>query len=286
MIYRIQHVTRFAYSRSVFLEPITVRLRPRVGPDQELVAYGLETDPAPAGRTAAYDVVGNAVEMLWFDGMSESLELTSRCTVRTLRENPFDFIIPDPSMAELPLSYPQDLQVALLAYRVAPEGPDPVSELADEAVRISGPDLLPFCETVTRMIHERVSVVIREEGDPLPPEATLRFAQASCRDLTVLWNDVCRRVGIATRFVSGYQEGDPDTEHRHLHAWAEAYIPGGGWRGWDPTLGLAVADRHIPLAAAPTPQGAAPTSGTFRGTGAVARMAAEIQLESDLNDRT
>jgi transglutaminase-like putative cysteine protease len=57
----------------------------------------------------------------------------------------------------------------------------------------------------------------------------------ACRDSGVLLIALCRSLGIPARFVSGYQENDPDTERQDLHAWCEAWIPGGGWRGFDPT---------------------------------------------------
>src|SRR5436853_629755 len=82
-----------------------------------------------------------------------------------------------------------------------------------------------------------------------------------------------RPKGIASRFVSGYQEGVSGLSERDLHAWAEVYLPGGGWRGYDPTLGLAVSDRHIAVAASRTSHGAAPITGTFRGTEATTQMA-------------
>ena len=75
---------------------------------------------------------------------------------------------------------------------------------------------------------------------------------------------VCRAVGLAARFVSGYQEGDLAQASHDLHAWAEVYVPGGGWRGFDPTLGLAVSDRHVAISAAVDPQQAAPVSGTLQ----------------------
>jgi transglutaminase-like putative cysteine protease len=72
-------------------------------------------------------------------------------------------------------------------------------------------------------------------------------------------------MNIPARFVSGYL-AEPDGSHdRQLHAWAEVYLPGAGWRGFDPTLGLAITDRHLAVAAGRTPANAAPIAGAFRG---------------------
>jgi transglutaminase-like putative cysteine protease len=94
--------------------------------------------------------------------------------------------------------------------------------------------------------------------------------------------EVCRAIGIAARFVSGYQEGDSIQQSRDLHAWVEVYLPGAGWRGYDPTLGLIVSDRHIPLAASAIPRYAAAVQGTVtpvaRGENAIAELQAQISL--------
>ena len=98
----------------------------------------------------------------------------------------------------------------------------------------------------------------------------------SCRDYAVLFMEVCRAMGIPARFVSGYQEGDTEQESRDLHAWAEVYLPGAGWRGYDPTLGLVVSDRHIPLAASAIPSYASAIEGL------VTPIKPEIKVNSQL----
>ncbi len=110
----------------------------------------------------------------------------------------------------------------------------------------------------------------------------MRFArkEGSCRDLAVLFIETCRSVGIAARFVSGYHTVQPWQGARQLHAWAEIFLPGAGWRGYDPSQGLAVADQHIAIAAGATPQLAAPVTGSFRGNGVQSSFTAEIEIRA------
>ena len=137
----------------------------------------------------------------------------------------------------------------------------------------------PFLSMLTSRIQEKSGLMLRRHGDPWPPSRTLTRGRGACRDLAVLMMDACRAMGLAARFVSGYQEGDPRRTERELHAWVEVYLPGAGWQGYDPACGLAVSDRHVALVAGATPRAAAPTSGTFRGTGAISTMRTDIRMK-------
>jgi transglutaminase-like putative cysteine protease len=63
-----------------------------------------------------------------------------------------------------------------------------------------------------------------------------------------------------------------------MHAWTEVYIPGGGWRGYDPSRGIAVSTGHLAVAASVFPQFATPISGRYRGPGG-ANMEITVSLQ-------
>jgi transglutaminase-like putative cysteine protease len=263
MRFSVAHTTRYQYDGRVHLEPHTFRLRPRQDGAQRLLRHSLEIAPAPAGRADLLDREGNVVTQAWFTGQVESLEVRSEFEVETLRQNPFDFLLAQ-SDRTLPGKEASGA-VADLARCVAAEARD---------------QTMPFLMSLTQTIHQRVRQVVRHEGDPKAPEGTLESAEGSCRDLAVLFCAACHAVGMTARFVSGYEREASLQEDGELHAWAEVYLDGGGWRGFDPSRGLAVADSHVAVAAAADPRVAAPISGTFRGS---ARSTMDFQIQMSVS---
>ena len=184
--------------------------------------------------------------------------------VETLRENPFDFLFAGQEFGE-------PLTSALTPYLTV----DASEAVAAFARRIGPRDTLAFLAELNRTIFDDFAHTIRDEGPAESPETTLALRSGTCRDLAVLYCAACRSLGIPARFVSGYEASQQ--ERRDMHAWAEVYLRGGGWRGYDPSQGLAVTTSHVAVAAAADPRLAAPASGTYRGT-AQARMEYRIEI--------
>lgn len=281
MRFEIAHTIRYTYSGPVFLEPQVIRLRPRADAVQELHAFQLSLDPAPAGRTENIGFEGNNSTSVWFCGRHRHLTLTAHSTVETLRHNPFEYIITDPGAARIPAVYTNSYPSTLQDYREPLHRSESLEHFAQQIRESSEGETLPFLAQLTSRLYEEFEFMHRREGDSYSPEETLKRKAGACRDLSVLFNEVCRTVGLAARFVSGYQKGDPDSDEREMHAWSEVYLPGGGWRGYDPTLGLAVADHHVALAAAIHPEHASPTTGAFRGTGITSEMEYEVDIKTE-----
>lgn len=278
MRFAIAHTTRYRYGRAIQLGPHVFRMRPRCDGTQRVLAHRLRVQPRPVGWSDCVDLDGNAVAQTWFDVTTDSLMVIGMFTVETLRTNPYDFLI-SPEMARLPVGYTADEDYAVARYRRRLAPNDAVDAFAQALRREVDAQTVPFLGTLARRIAERSRPAIRLEGEPHPPAQTLREGTGACRDLTVLFIDCCRAVGLAARFVSGYAGGPTARAQRYLHAWAEVYLPGAGWRGFDPLQGLAAAEQHVAVAASAEPNGAGPIEGALR-TGAVeSRMETDVRIE-------
>lgn len=285
MLISIQHSLRYDYDRPVTLDPLTLRLTPRQDTTQRLINHTISVMPTPEGQAWAIEQAGTSARTLWFSGQHRTLTIAVSSTVQTLRSNPFDAIITHAPARTLPVAYPEPVLHQLAPYLAACDSPEGLSAVRDWSNALADQashETLSFLTRLTQQIHADFHIINRPTGDPFPPAQTLEQRTGACRDVAILFIAACRCHGIAARFVSGYSlHHPPETTEHELHAWAEAYLPGTGWRGYDPSLGLAAADGHIPLASAPDHRLAAPTTGTFRSLGfAESTLTYNIQISA------
>ena len=279
MLLSIDHNTTYSYGKKVVLAPHTVRLRPRDGGAQMTHMFSLKTDPPEAGRSVNSDLDGNTTVTLWFTDELDRLAIDTHCVVETLRENPFDFIVSDIGFLDLPMQYPPEEKTALGPYlELGRKTAQTVSELRETIISKTGGKTTDFILSLCQHIHDNFPHVAREHGAPWPAERTLREKKGSCRDLVELFASVCRSAGLACRHVSGYTLSERRKKGDDLHAWAEVYIPGGGWRGYDPSSGFAVSDRHVAVASGATHGLIVPVSGSFYGDGAEAQLRFRVRV--------
>lgn len=280
MVCTIIHETRYVYGKPIFLEPQTIRLRPRCDSTQRLLEFTLEISPSPAGRAEILEPDGNTVTSVWFDTQQPHFLITSHSRVETLQSNPFDYLL-DAEAERLPGTYPPMLAERLTPYgRQYAVGPA-VANLVAEMLSKTRHETVPFLMALNNHLSASVQSVTRFSGDPLSPEETLSRREGACRDVTTLFMSACDTVGLATRFISGYHIAEVQDGRQELHAWAEVYLQGAGWRGYDPSLGLVVADRHVAVAAGPSHRHVRPVEGTFRGSGAPVEMTTSVRIEGD-----
>jgi transglutaminase-like putative cysteine protease len=260
---QVRHDSEYTYDHPVALGPQMLYLYPRMYPYQRLLRYDLTIDPIPSRVVRNVDVEGNVQQLAYFDHPTSYLNVRAEIELESEEFNSFDFVLFPFDTQRIPFRYPAQEQDLLNPYMERVGVSERVESWARQLAAQAGWQTTGFLIALNEAIRQ-FTYEVREMGAPYPPEQTLTLMCGSCRDYTTLFMAACRSVGIAARFVSGYLFGNPQQEHQ-LHAWAEVYLPGAGWRGFDPTQGTVVGNRHIFLTSTAKPELAAPISGTFQG---------------------
>ncbi len=279
--YDITHTTVYRYKEPVSFGEHRVMFRPRDSHDLRVLATDLRVSPEAIVRMIQ-DPHSNSVALV--QPLTSALELRIVCSFTIEHAHTNNLELPVSKAGEFfPFAYSPDERFDLEMY-LRPHHEDPQGELmawARQFIRTDGPtrtrDMLV---AMNEHIRNRVVYRSREEEGTQTPLVTLRLASGTCRDFSLLMMEAARRLGVATRFVSGYLY-DPalDTEATaeasetpgitqgagSTHAWLQAYLPGAGWVPFDPTNNLLGGNQLIRVGVARDPDQAAPVSGSWYG---------------------
>ena len=267
----LHHETHYRYERIVSLSPQTVRLRPAPHCRTPVRSYSLAIEPTEHFINWQQDPFGNFLARLVFREPTSFFRVTVDLIVDMVAINPFDFFV-EPSAQEFPFAYEPALKRDLRPFlETESAGPQLTNYL--RRIDRSRQESIAFLVDVNGMLQSDIKYLVRLEPGVQSCEETLTLGYGSCRDTAWLLVQLLRQAGLAARFVSGYLvqlasdappvdgPAGPSSDFTDLHAWAEVYIPGGGWIGLDPTSGLLAGEGHIPLAVTPDPLTAAPVTG-------------------------
>lgn len=285
-IFDIVHTTTYRYRKPVSFGPHRVMFRPRGSHDLRVLATDLQVSPA-ADVQMVQDVFSNSIALVQPQGDAEELRIT--CAFTLEHAGSFNLELP---MEQAALAYPFAYSVADrvdLEHYLRPQYADPDGVLQDWARQFlrdpqafiedgEGARLLGSREILVAMTHHikaTLAYAARDEEGTQPPVETLRLGSGSCRDFALLMMEAARRLGYASRFVSGYlydpaldpaqADGTAVVGAGATHAWVQVYLPGPGWVAFDPTNALFGGHHLIRVATARDPAQAAPVSGVWVG---------------------
>lgn len=265
--YKILHRTYYNFSGAVTLGPHYLRLRPREDHSLHIESSTLTITP-PATLLWHRDVEGNSVAMATFDEPANQLAVESEVFIQQYNEAPLDFLVADYAV-NYPFTYqPNDL-IILAPFMALPEQ-ETRTMLSEWITKFWQPNepiqTYTLLQRLGTHIHQTLTYRVREEPGVQTADQTLNSGTGSCRDFALLFMETARCLGLAARFVSGYLHAQPSAnDYGATHAWAEVYLPGAGWKGFDPTVGAMAGTDHFAVAVARLPESVPPIEGSFVG---------------------
>ena len=278
----ITHTTRYDYAEPVEFLTHKLHVRPREGHDIRIESSKLSIEPSYQIRWER-DIHGNSIALVDFLEKSQTLDIGSEVIVQHYAAQPLEFAL-DESALDYPFHYNPLEQIDLIPYEMAVFPQDyKILQKGLDVVCNPGKSMktTELLDTLNNAITSKFEYQMREEPGVQSPRETIELGSGSCRDFAALFIEACRVFGFASRFVSGYLlPSDNVDEHLATHAWAEVYLPGSGWRGFDSTSGSLVAGDHIAVAQHRHPEAIPPVSGSFLGkTGPLPTMSVNVGVK-------
>lgn len=269
------HRTVYRYQRAVERSTHNLRLAPVHDHLQRVLAHAVEVtvdgEPLPGANERQYeDVFGNRAQRLLVERPYTELAIESRSTVELLDCDPLGYR-PLRVRSSLPLPWMPWQRQVLQPFLLPPELPESeLNELLDYAmsfVKRNDSDLLETLLDINASIHREYAYRQGTTTLGTTPFEVYVNRHGVCQDFTNLFICLARLLGVPARYVCGYVYTGPTHEnHRQseaTHAWAQAYLPDVGWRGFDPTNGVLTQTDHVRVAVGRNYVDATPTSGTI-----------------------
>jgi transglutaminase-like putative cysteine protease len=264
---RIHHETTFAYDAPIFESTMELRMQPRT--DQCQRCLGFDVSILPEARPSRYtDFVGNTVHHFNIPSRHESLRLVATSVVEVAAVPPPPRVSADAWAALDALSDSAEHWDWLHPSHFARPS-EPLSRFAEELGLGRRDDPLTVLESMNQSLATAICYERGSTRVDSPIEECLSLRKGVCQDFAHVFIALARGLGIPTRYISGHLvhlgsdgavSGDGAT-----HAWAESFVPGAGWIGFDPSNRQGVGAGHVAVALGRDYADVPPTRGTFRG---------------------
>lgn len=273
MFYSIRHLTRFRYSSPVSESTMELRMQPRSEGLQRCLTFQVTVTPRTRVQTYR-DYLGNDVHHFDVPSAHRHLMIIAESTVDVapspvlpprLEKDAWQNLDAQLATGDFweMLSHSQFVQWTEAMEGFAADLRVPSAEEARQR------DPLELVMELNSALYQTIAYVPKSTRVDSPVDDSLQNRQGVCQDFSHIMLTLVRRMGIPCRYVSGYlfhKAGAPvRSAEGATHAWVDAYLPGIGWVGFDPTNNILASENHVRTSVGRDYADVPPTRGVFKG---------------------
>ena len=266
-LFKIQHITKYAYDRPVRESANQIKIFPYAYPQQELQSQKLVITSEPNVNLFA-DYWGNTVGWFMVNDPHKELIIESQLIVNV-----------KPPATQHPISGSKfsdwqtmkviangDMKILDFSKPEAVHTKDTIAEMVNELKHARDTPAV-FIQRCSEYIFDKFEYKKGITTVETTVDEILEFKTGVCQDFAHVLLEMLRSVAIPSRYVSGYICPNQDGARGAgaTHAWVEVYLPAIGWVGIDPTNNIWVTDQHVVLAVGRHFDDCSPVKGTFKG---------------------
>lgn len=252
---KLNHTTRYHYAEPVRHAMQVLRLTPRPHDGQFIRDWRVEID-ADGLLLRGEDALGNITRTFFIEGPVSEVNVNVSGLVDTTDmggkiSGARETFPPAFWLRESPLTRPSPAMMQFAQGLRAAEGGDKVATL----------------HALMGAIQTQMSFVVGQTSSLTSAAQAWDERIGVCQDFAQLFLGCAHVLDIPARYVSGYYLLHETTEQAAGHAWAEAFVEGLGWIGFDPANGVCVDERYVRVAIGTDAHDAAPVRGSRAGGG-------------------
>jgi transglutaminase-like putative cysteine protease len=244
---KIRHTTTYRYDAPVVYALQKVRLRPLHSRLQKVDSWSIRIDGGTI-EAEYMDHYGNNVDLVNVDRDATSVTITAEGSVTTTdAHGVFGW-----SSGRAPLWHFQEPTNATLPNRG-------IAALAGDLAQTS--DQITALHALSSRVLGAIPYRIGVTHALTTAREALAAGAGVCQDHAQVFIAAARSAGFPARYVSGYLMMDDRTDQDASHAWAEVFVDGLGWVGFDISNGISPDERYVRVATGRDARDAAPAEG-------------------------
>lgn len=267
----IRHVTTYTYAAPVRYSIQSLRLTPPSFEGQRVTRWKIEApgfERAPSFR----DAFGNVAHLVSVAAPHDRLTIAATGTVEV------------EDRAGVVRGLDEQMPVRVYGRDTALTRPD--AALADLAHGLPDGQILDKLHALMARLREKMAYQTGATDARTTAAEALARGKGVCQDFAHAFIGAARCLGLPARYVTGYLAGKEKGESEAHHAWAESWVDGLGWVGFDPANGASPTDRYVRLACGLDALTAAPIRGVWTGaSGDTLEVSVEARAKNRVSRR-